>query len=131
MRAKANEPIDSLVGARNGKSRVGAGRLHLVATALNVPIAELFDGAAESGGTLKATKFLAFDSQALPHRRGLCQNLRQAGALITGRSGGSDGAEIRLSQLVGCCRIKPALASPSESLAANPCHLMSSLTGAN
>jgi transcriptional regulator with XRE-family HTH domain len=95
MRAKGNQPVDLLVGARirllrkrrkmsqtelgkaigvtfqqiqkyeNGKNRVGAGRLHLVASALNVPIAELFDGAAESGRALKATKPLAFDSQAL------------------------------------------------------------------
>jgi transcriptional regulator with XRE-family HTH domain len=94
MRAKANEPIDLLVGARirilrqrrkmsqtelgkaigvtfqqiqkyeNGKNRVGAGRLHLVAIALNVSITELFDGVAESARTLKATKSLAFDSQA-------------------------------------------------------------------
>jgi transcriptional regulator with XRE-family HTH domain len=94
MRAKANEPVDSLVGARirllrkrrkmsqaelgkaigvtfqqiqkyeNGKNRIGAGRLHLVATSLNVPIAELFDSVAESARTLKATKSLAFDSQA-------------------------------------------------------------------
>jgi transcriptional regulator with XRE-family HTH domain len=94
MRAKANQPVDSLVGARirllrkrrkmsqaelgkaigvtfqqiqkyeNGKNRIGAGRLHLVATSLNVPIAELFDGVAESAKMLKATKSLAFDSQA-------------------------------------------------------------------
>jgi transcriptional regulator with XRE-family HTH domain len=94
MRPKANQPVDSLVGARirllrkrrkmsqtelgeavgvtfqqiqkyeNGKNRVGASRLHLVATALNVPITELFDDA-ETGSTLKATKSLAFDSQAL------------------------------------------------------------------
>ena len=94
MRAKANEPVDSLVGARirllrkrrkmsqaelgkaigvtfqqiqkyeNGKNRVGASRLHQVATALNVPITELFDGASETGRTLKPTKSLAFDSQA-------------------------------------------------------------------
>ena len=49
----------------NGKNRVGASRLHLVATALDVPIAELFDGVAESGPRLKATKSVAFDSQAL------------------------------------------------------------------
>ena len=95
MRAKGNQPVDLLVGARirllrkrrkmshtelgkaigvtfqqiqkyeNGKNRVGASRLHLAAIALNVPIAELFDGAAESGRALKATKPLAFDSQAL------------------------------------------------------------------
>jgi transcriptional regulator with XRE-family HTH domain len=95
MREKGNNPVDSLVGGRirllrkrrkmsqsdlgkalgvtfqqiqkyeNGKNRVGASRLHLVATALNVPINELFDGASETGRTLKATKTLAFDSQAL------------------------------------------------------------------
>jgi transcriptional regulator with XRE-family HTH domain len=76
MRAKGNEPVDSLVGARirllckrrkmsqselgkalavtfqqvqkyeNGKNRVSASRLHMVATALNVPITELFDDGA-------------------------------------------------------------------------------------
>ena len=95
MRAKANEPVDSLVGARirllrkprkmsqtelgkaigvtfqqiqkyeNGKNRIGASRLHLVATALNVPITELFDGSAETASSLKATKSLAFDAQVL------------------------------------------------------------------
>ena len=89
MRPKANQPVDSLVGARirllrkrrkmsqtelgeavgvtfqqiqkyeNGKNRVGASRLHLVATALDVPIAELFDGVAESGPRLKATQSVA------------------------------------------------------------------------
>jgi transcriptional regulator with XRE-family HTH domain len=48
-----------------GTNRVGASRLHLVATALNVPIAELFDGTTEAGGALKATKSVAFDSHAL------------------------------------------------------------------
>jgi hypothetical protein len=37
----------------------------MVATALNVPITNLFDGAAEAGRKLKATKSIAFDSQAL------------------------------------------------------------------
>jgi transcriptional regulator with XRE-family HTH domain len=95
MRENGNNPVDLLVGGRirllrkrrkmsqaqlgkalgvtfqqiqkyeNGKNRVGASRLHLVATALNVPIAELFDGASETGRTLKATTSIAFDSQAL------------------------------------------------------------------
>jgi transcriptional regulator with XRE-family HTH domain len=95
MRVKGNNPVDSLVGGRirllrkrrkmsqselgkalgvtfqqiqkyeSGKNRVGASRLHLVATALNVPISELFDGASEIGRTLEATKTLAFDSEAL------------------------------------------------------------------
>jgi transcriptional regulator with XRE-family HTH domain len=95
MRAKGTQPVDSLVGARirilrkrrkmsqedlgkaigvtfqqvqkyeNGKNRVGASRLHRVATVLNVPIAELFDGVSETSSTLKTTKSLAFDSQAL------------------------------------------------------------------
>src|SRR6202035_740749 len=94
MRSKGPNPVDVLVGSRirllrkrrkmsqtelgkavgvtfqqiqkyeNGKNRVGAGRLHLVATSLNVAIAELFDGVAESARTLKAAKSLAFDSQA-------------------------------------------------------------------
>jgi transcriptional regulator with XRE-family HTH domain len=49
----------------NGKNRIGASRLHLAATALNVPISELFDDATETGSRLKATSSLAFDSQAL------------------------------------------------------------------
>jgi transcriptional regulator with XRE-family HTH domain len=95
MREKSNNPIDSLVGARirllrkrrkisqeqlgkaigvtfqqiqkyeSGKNRVGASRLHRVAIALDVPITELFDGSAEPSSTLKATKSLAFDKQAL------------------------------------------------------------------
>jgi transcriptional regulator with XRE-family HTH domain len=95
MRAKANQPVDSLVGERirllrkrrnmsqtdlgkalgvtfqqvqkyeNGKNRVGASRLHQVATALNVPITELFDGASGTSGTSRATKSVAFDPQAL------------------------------------------------------------------
>ena len=95
MREKSNNPIDSLVGARirllrkrrkmsreqlgkaigvtfqqiqkyeNGKNRVGASRLHRIAIALDVPITELFDGSGEPGSKLKATKSLAFDSQAL------------------------------------------------------------------
>jgi transcriptional regulator with XRE-family HTH domain len=95
MRENGNNPVDLLVGGRirllrkrrkmsqaqlgkalgvtfqqiqkyeNGKNRVGASRLHLVATALDVPINELFDGASESGRALKATKSIAFDSQAL------------------------------------------------------------------
>ena len=48
----------------NGKNRIGASRLHLVATALNVPITELFDGSAETASSLKATKYLR-DSQVL------------------------------------------------------------------
>ena len=49
----------------NGKNRVGASRLHLVAVALNVPISELFDGASGTSNTSRATKSLAFDPQAL------------------------------------------------------------------
>jgi transcriptional regulator with XRE-family HTH domain len=92
---KESQPVDSLVGARirllrkrrkmsqtelgaalgvtfqqvqkyeNGKSRVGASRLHLAAAALNVPINELFDGVSEAGTTLKATKSIAFDTETL------------------------------------------------------------------
>ena len=49
----------------NGKNRVGASRLHMVAIALNVPITELFDGASGRSGTSRATKSVAFDPQAL------------------------------------------------------------------
>jgi transcriptional regulator with XRE-family HTH domain len=87
MRAPANNPVDEAVGAsirllrkrrkmsqaelgkalgvtfqqvqkyENGKNRVGASRLHMVATALNVPIGELFDGAAAtSSSRSRATK---------------------------------------------------------------------------
>jgi transcriptional regulator with XRE-family HTH domain len=47
----------------SGKNRVGASRLHFVATALNVPVTELIDGAAVTGGA--ATKLPTFDPQAL------------------------------------------------------------------
>ena len=43
----------------NGKNRVGASRLHMVAIALNVPITELFDGASGRSGTSRATKSVA------------------------------------------------------------------------
>ena len=125
MREKSNNPIDSLVGARirllrkrrkmsqaqlgkaigvtfqqiqkyeNGKNRIGAGRLHRIATALDVPITELFDGSAEPGSKLKATKSLAFDSQAFRIAEAFVKISDKAGALIAGRSSGSDGAEIR------------------------------------
>src|ERR1700760_2914071 len=95
MRSKGPNPVDVLVGSRirllrkrrkmsqaelgkaigvtfqqvqkyeNGKNRVGASRLHRDATVLNVPITELFDGVSETSSTLKTTKSLAFDSQAL------------------------------------------------------------------
>jgi transcriptional regulator with XRE-family HTH domain len=96
MREPANNPVDEAVGAsirllrkrrkmsqaelgkalgvtfqqvqkyENGKNRVGASRLHMVATALNVPIGELFDGAtATSSSRSRATKSLAFDSRSL------------------------------------------------------------------
>src|SRR3984957_9384615 len=95
MREKSNNPIDSLVGARirllrqrrkmsqeelgkaigvtfqqvqkyeNGKNRIGASRLNMVAAALNVPISELFDDTSPTSNTTRATKSLAFDAQAL------------------------------------------------------------------
>jgi transcriptional regulator with XRE-family HTH domain len=95
MREPANNPVDEAVGARirllrkrrkisqeelgkaigvtfqqvqkyeNGKNRIGASRLHLVAIALNVPISELFDGTSGTSGTSRATKSVAFDRQAL------------------------------------------------------------------
>jgi transcriptional regulator with XRE-family HTH domain len=95
MRENGNNPVDLLVGGRirllrkrrkmsqaqlgkalgvtfqqiqkyeNGKNRVSASRLHLIATALDVTVNDLFDGASERGRTLKATKSIAFDSQAL------------------------------------------------------------------
>ena len=49
----------------NGKNRVGASRLHLVAIALDVPISELFDGTSGTSGTSRAAKSVAFDPQAL------------------------------------------------------------------
>ena len=48
----------------NGKNRVGASRLHLVATALDVPISEFFAGASETSRSSFATKSVAFDPQA-------------------------------------------------------------------
>jgi transcriptional regulator with XRE-family HTH domain len=48
----------------NGKNRVGASRLHLVATALDVPISEFFAGASETSRASFSTKSVAFDPQA-------------------------------------------------------------------
>jgi transcriptional regulator with XRE-family HTH domain len=48
----------------NGKNRVGASRLHAVATALDVPIAEFFVSASETSRSAFATKAVAFDPQA-------------------------------------------------------------------
>jgi transcriptional regulator with XRE-family HTH domain len=94
MRSKGPNPIDVLVGARirllrkrrkmsqtelgkalgvtfqqiqkyeNGKNRVGAGRLHLVATALDAPISEFFAGASEASRSSFVTKSVTFDPQA-------------------------------------------------------------------
>jgi transcriptional regulator with XRE-family HTH domain len=78
----------------NGRNRVGASRLHRVATALNVPIIELLDGVSETSSTLKPTKSLAFDSQALRIAEAFVKIFDKKGALCAGRSGGGDGAEI-------------------------------------
>ena len=48
-----------------GRNRVSASKLHQVAIALGVSISEIFDGASETGNTVKATKSVAFDAQAL------------------------------------------------------------------
>ena len=94
MRSKGPNPVDVLVGSRirllrkrrkmsqaelgkalgvtfqqiqkyeNGKNRVGASRLHLVATALDVPISDFFAGASETSRSSFATKSIAFDPQA-------------------------------------------------------------------
>jgi transcriptional regulator with XRE-family HTH domain len=94
MRSKGPNPVDLLVGARirvlrkrskmsqaelgkalgvtfqqiqkyeNGKNRVGAGRLHLVSTTLDVPISEFFAGASETSRSSFAAKSVAFDPQA-------------------------------------------------------------------
>jgi transcriptional regulator with XRE-family HTH domain len=94
MRPKGPNPVDVLVGSRirllrkrrkmsqaelgkalgvtfqqvqkyeNGKNRVGASRLHLVATTLDVPVSEFFAGAAETNRASFATKSVAFDPQA-------------------------------------------------------------------
>jgi DNA-binding XRE family transcriptional regulator len=86
MRSKGPNPVDLLVGARirvlrkrskmsqaelgkalgvtfqqvqkyeNGKNRVGAGRLHLVSTTLDVPISEFFAGASETSRSSFAAK---------------------------------------------------------------------------
>jgi transcriptional regulator with XRE-family HTH domain len=94
MRTKGPNPVDVLVGSRirllrkrrkmsqaelgkalgvtfqqvqkyeNGKNRVGASRLHLVATTLDVPVSEFFTGAAETNRASFASKSVAFDPQA-------------------------------------------------------------------
>jgi transcriptional regulator with XRE-family HTH domain len=95
MREPANNPVDEAVGARirilrkrrkmsqaelgkalgvtfqqvqkyeNGNNRVSASRLHMVATTLDIPIAELFGGALATSSTSRATKSVAFDPEAL------------------------------------------------------------------
>jgi transcriptional regulator with XRE-family HTH domain len=95
MPVKAINPVDEAVGARirllrkrhkmsqeklgtalgvtfqqvqkyeNGKNRVGASRLHQVAIALNVPVAELFGGAPKTSNASSATQSVLFDPQAL------------------------------------------------------------------
>src|SRR5215469_7630290 len=95
MRSKGPNPVDVLVGARirvlrqrrkmsqtelgkalgvtfqqvqkyeKGINRVGASRLHLVATALEVPVSEFFASASEASRSSSATKAVAFDPQAL------------------------------------------------------------------
>jgi transcriptional regulator with XRE-family HTH domain len=45
----------------NGKNRVGASRLHLVATALDIPVAQLFS----DGTTKTAKKPISFDPETL------------------------------------------------------------------
>jgi transcriptional regulator with XRE-family HTH domain len=49
----------------NGKNRVSASGLHLVAATLKVPITDLLDGASATSSTSRATKSVAFDPQAL------------------------------------------------------------------
>jgi transcriptional regulator with XRE-family HTH domain len=49
----------------NGMNRVSASRLHLVATALKVPITDLFDDASATSSTSRVTKSVAFDPEAL------------------------------------------------------------------
>jgi transcriptional regulator with XRE-family HTH domain len=95
MREPASNPVDEAVGARirilrkrrkmsqaelgkalgvtfqqiqkyeNSQNRVSASRLHLVATALNVRITDLFDGASATSSTSRVTKSVAFDPEAL------------------------------------------------------------------
>ena len=61
---KAGITFQQIQKYENGKNRVGASRLHLVATALDVPISEFFIGANETGRASFATKSVAFDPQA-------------------------------------------------------------------
>jgi transcriptional regulator with XRE-family HTH domain len=49
----------------NSQNRVSASRLHLVATALNVPITDLFDVTSATSSTSRVTKSVAFDPEAL------------------------------------------------------------------
>jgi transcriptional regulator with XRE-family HTH domain len=95
MREPASNPVDEAVGARirilrkrrkmsqaelgkalgvtfqqvqkyeNGNNRVSASRLHMVATTLDIPIAELFGGASTTSSASRVTKSIAFDPQAL------------------------------------------------------------------
>jgi transcriptional regulator with XRE-family HTH domain len=94
MRLRGPKPVDVLVGARirflrkrrkmsqselgktlgvtfqqiqkyeNGKNRVGAGRLHLVAKVLDVSISDFFADASQTSRSSFATESAAFDPQA-------------------------------------------------------------------
>jgi transcriptional regulator with XRE-family HTH domain len=72
-RKKSQEELGKAIGVtfqqveeyENGKNRVGASRLNMIADALKVPITELFDGTSATSNTTTATKSLAFDSRAL------------------------------------------------------------------
>ena len=75
-RKKSQEELGKAIGVtfqqveeyENGKNRVGASRLNMIADALKVPITELFDGTSATSNTTTATKSLAFDSRVTPHR---------------------------------------------------------------
>ncbi len=112
MRPKGPNPVDMLVGSRirllrkrrkmsqaelgkalgvtfqqvqkyeNGKNRVGASRLHLVATALDVPVSEFFAGAAETSSYIVRDKVGGVRPAGVSDRGGVRQNLRQGTARL-------------------------------------------------
>ncbi len=89
-------PFQQIQKYENGKNRVGASRLHLAATAVNVPVGEFFDGVPNTGTTLKATKSVALGP---PFRRSFRENLRQNVALVASRSSGRHGAQLKPLQI--------------------------------
>jgi transcriptional regulator with XRE-family HTH domain len=91
-----------------GKNRVGASRLVFVADALGVPITDLFGDVAQSKRSAKATKLVAFDSQAL--------RLAEAFAKISDKEVRTSLVDLAERYGEEICRIDLKAVEPSPSL---------------